>query len=416
MAEIEFIFNGIKTIIQTTLDEKMGNIIQRFIDKANLDKNKIFLSYSGKIDIDEELTFSKIANTIDIERKKMCILVHENHINPNPNPKDIVKSKIIICPKCKENIKMDIKDYKIRLYECKNGHDIENILLDEFEETQNIDRKQIICEICHENNKSISYENTFFRCNSCNKDICPLCKSNHDKVHKIINYDDKFYICDKHNENYISYCKDCKINLCLLCDGHKYHERIQLSDFLPKKVELIEKLLYIKATINLFNREINDIINILKEVKNKMKIYYKINEDIINNYDIKNRNYEILYYLNQFTRNNIILELNRTINSNTIIEKFNNIFNIYSKMNIDEITIVYDTKGEKEINLFGEDFVERYKNHCKLIKDGKEKELKDKFNFGWFSTKKDILEFKLKGIKNITDISYMFEYCNSLIS
>ena len=88
MAEIEFIFNGIKTIIQTTLDEKMGNIIQRFIDKANLDKNKIFLSYSGKIGIDEELTFSKIANTIDIERKKMCILVYENHINPNPNPKD----------------------------------------------------------------------------------------------------------------------------------------------------------------------------------------------------------------------------------------------------------------------------------------------------------------------------------------
>ena len=203
MAEIEFIFNGIKTTIQATLDEKMGNIIQRFIDKANLDKNKIFLSYSGKIGFDEELTFSKIANTIDIERKKMCILVHENHIDPEPNPnqKDIVKSKIIICPKCKENIKMDIKDYKIRLYECKSGHNIENILLDEFEETQNIDRYQIICDICHNNNKSISYNHTFFRCNSCNKDICPLCKSNHDKVHKIINYDDKFYICDKHNEN-----------------------------------------------------------------------------------------------------------------------------------------------------------------------------------------------------------------------
>ena len=79
----------------------------------------------------------------------------------------------------------------------------------------------------------------------------------------------------------------------MLCDGHKYHERIQLSDFLPKKVELIDKLFAIKSTIKTFNNEINDIIKLLNEVKNKMKIYYKINEDIINNYDIKNRNYEI---------------------------------------------------------------------------------------------------------------------------
>ena len=42
------------------------------------------------------------------------------------------------------------------------------------------------------------------------------------------------------------------------------------------------------------------LINILNEVMNKMNIYYKINEDIINNYDDnnKNRNYETIYYLN----------------------------------------------------------------------------------------------------------------------
>ena len=49
--------------------------------------------------------------------------------------KDIIKSKNIICPECKENIKMDIIDYKINIYECKNGHKKENILLNEFEET-----------------------------------------------------------------------------------------------------------------------------------------------------------------------------------------------------------------------------------------------------------------------------------------
>ena len=31
----------------------------------------------------------------------------------------------------------------------------------------------------------------------------------------------------------------------------------------------------------------------LNDVKNKMNTYYKINEDIIDNYNNKNRNYEI---------------------------------------------------------------------------------------------------------------------------
>ena len=70
-------------------------------------------------------------------------------------------------------------------------------------------------------------------------------------------------------------------------------------------------------------------------MKNKIDIYYKINEDIINNYNDKNRNYETIYYLNQFQNNNIIDEISKEIESNTITDKFNNIFNIYRKMNID---------------------------------------------------------------------------------
>ncbi len=54
---------------------------------------------------------------------------------------------------------LDIIDYKINIYECKNKHKIENILLNEFEETQNIDRTNIICDRCKNNNKSISVNN-----------------------------------------------------------------------------------------------------------------------------------------------------------------------------------------------------------------------------------------------------------------
>ena len=71
---------------------------------------------------------------------------------------------------------MEIKDYKINLYDCKNGH-IKEKLLNEFEETQNIDLSHIKCDICKKNNKSISYNNIFYKCLICDKNICPLCKS-----------------------------------------------------------------------------------------------------------------------------------------------------------------------------------------------------------------------------------------------
>ena len=149
---------------------------------------------------------------------------------------------------------------------------------------------KIICDICKKNNKSISYNNIFYICNTCNINICLLCKSNHDQSHKLINYDDKYYICKKHNEAYISYCETCKQNLCTLCDKHKEHKRIFFSDILPKKDVLIKKINRVKEYIDAINKDIEIIINILNEVKSKMNIYYEINEDIVNNYDNKYRN------------------------------------------------------------------------------------------------------------------------------
>ena len=146
MAEVEFIFNGVKTIIQCKLNEKMESICQKFIDKSHLSKNNIYYSYDAKSGINGELTFEEIANSDDKKRKKMSILAFDN--NFKNKEEDIIKSKHIICPECKENIKMDIKDFKINLYDCKNKHKIDNLLLNEFEETQKIDRLKIICDLC----------------------------------------------------------------------------------------------------------------------------------------------------------------------------------------------------------------------------------------------------------------------------
>ena len=86
-------------------------------------------------------------------------------------------------------------------------------------------------------------------------------------------------------------------------------------------------------------------------------------------------------------------------------------------MNIDEINIKYKIEEkDKAIKLFGSSFVENNKKNCKLIINGKEKELKEMYNFGLFNTKKDFLEIKLKGITDITNMSWIFCRCSSLSS
>ena len=131
----------------------------------------------------------------------MNILIFE--LNSDKKREKKIKSKEIICPECKENIKINIQDYKINLFECKNGHNINNILLDEFQNTQYIDESEIKCNKCKDNNKFKSYGNIFYRCNICKINLCPLCKSKHE--HNIINYELKNYICEIHNEKYVAY-------------------------------------------------------------------------------------------------------------------------------------------------------------------------------------------------------------------
>jgi len=180
MAEIIFNYNGNKTIIQSNKGEKMKNIFDKFIYKTQLDKNLIYFLYSGN-NINEELNFEELANKEDKIRNKMNIIVYDNNISNNIS--SIKKSKYTICPICKENIKLNLEEYKVYLSECKNKHEINNISINEFEQTQIIDISKIECEKCKDTNKNETYKNAFYRCNTCKINICPMCKSSHDKTH-----------------------------------------------------------------------------------------------------------------------------------------------------------------------------------------------------------------------------------------
>ena len=80
----------------------------------------------------------------------MSILVNEN--NNQAIKENIIKSKEIIYPKCNENILIKINDYKINIFNCKNNHEINNILLNEYKNIENIDISKIICNKCKSKN------------------------------------------------------------------------------------------------------------------------------------------------------------------------------------------------------------------------------------------------------------------------
>ena len=123
MYQVEFKYNGINTIIQCDQDEKMKDIVTNFANKIQRNKNKIYFSYDGKEgnQFNEELSCIQMANSIDKERKKIIVLVNDI-IKEIEEEKYKILSKNIICPKCGEIAKIKIKDYKITIYDCMNGH------------------------------------------------------------------------------------------------------------------------------------------------------------------------------------------------------------------------------------------------------------------------------------------------------
>ena len=116
-------------------------------------------------------------NDEDKKRNKMNILVLNKELIDVKEKKEIIKSKDLISPQNNEN--MEIFDYKINLNKYTNLYILDNLLLDQFK--KNMDREKIICEICKEKNKNEKNNNIYYRCNTCNINICSLCQSKHKK-------------------------------------------------------------------------------------------------------------------------------------------------------------------------------------------------------------------------------------------
>ena len=332
MAEIIFTYKGMDINIQCQLKDMIKDVINKFLGKINEKNNtNLYYLYSGFL-INKELTFNEHANFIDVDRKEMNILVIDNNFL-EAYIKNLL-SREMICPICKENCLIEINDFKITFQKCKNDHISKDIYLYKFEETQTINLNEIICDICKNNNRGNTHENKFYICNNCNKNLCILCKQNHDKNHKILNYDNKNYICKKHNNTFSKYCRSCDENICIFCkDDHINHNILELTELLLKKddFEVLKKL---KESIDKYKYK----VKIIKETFDKMidilDKYYKITNDIFNDYNLNKLNYYKLLSINNFKNNNekIIKEINSVINSDNVNEiykySFDNFYNI----------------------------------------------------------------------------------------
>jgi len=357
MVEIEFDYKQIKTTIQANMQETFQEVINNYFQKAfiNTEENNeinlenLCFSSNGNI-INPEKNVESQMSHINKQDKKMKVLV--TLINEANSTQVYSDSKEIICPKCFEPCLYKIENYVIKLYDCINNHITNNIKINDFPNTQKINMSNIICGICKEKNKANSFNNEFYLCLTCSNNLCPLCKINHDSNHNIIKYEQKNFICHKHNDFFVKYCKQCKLNLCIMCEEeHNEHNTIFFGKLIPNINKLKEQLSELKSAIDIFNCKVKFIIRKLNGLIKALDIYYKMQNDMINNYNLREKNYSTLQNLNEMNVKNEILEKVKNINEiQSLKNKIINMIDLSNKIDIDNVEISQEEKEKENQN------------------------------------------------------------------
>ena len=424
MSEVNIIFsfNGLDTNLQCLAEDKLKNIIEKYIAKAEIDRNKVDFFYYGN-KLDEELTCEEIIDLGDDINDSINIIVSEKEDLINEN---IYLFKDIICPKCENNTFLTIEDYKIKM-NCKCNHEIDNILINEFIDEQKKAKPQLICNICKGNKKDNMGNNSIYSCKDCHNNICSLCKYDHDKSHKLINYDDRNFICNIHNEIFSKYCENCKKDICSQCENnHKSHNSIDYKNILENENDYLKEL---RNYIDRLNIDIKEIIKKLEFVMKNMELYYEMSYGIIN---IKNKNYYIMQNINEcLETNESVLNDLKEISGVNLSKKIINIMKIYNKMNnnfiLGELYIEENNEYEKIriINSFEqykrdngyEKEKDDFKNEnekeikkCKILIDNKQ----IAFTYFYKFNKRGKHTIKYVFNDEITNTDYMFYGCEYL--
>ena len=242
-------------------------------------------------------------------------------------------------------------------------------------------------------------------------------KINQIKIKK--NSDEKNKELTLNKELYLNDIKKIKLEYENKLKNRKY-------EYIKKNNEINNKYKFMKLNMNILYD--NEFIKLEKEkqvyetrkkeeVKQKLNNYInckRLNEIILNTYNISPSNYfnsiNITNLIKSHNQNikNILPEKNELKKEQKINKDVNELIIIYKINKLDKIN-----KLENEIiQIFGTNFVQCNKDKCKIIYNKEELELTDKLRN---INNNNILEIKLKGFENVTNMSYMFHKCNNLL-
>ena len=352
MAELIFIYKQNPLKIQCKENELMKDVIERFCIKVGVKSSDLYFLSNGRIITPRNKVEDEFKSDL-MNKSIIKILAYSN--NEENQVQNIKISTELICPKCNGNepCLIEINDYKMTFSSCKNGHTTKDISFSDIKDNLKLDESKIKCNFCNNNNKASTFNNQFYICISCKKYICPFCKSSHDKNHDIIDFNQKNYICFNHNEKFTSFCKSCNVNLCMECEAeHKDKQNlIYFRDILLNKVQFKTNLNELKTKIDKYKEKINVIKNIFDKIIENLETYYEINENLLNDYEKKKKNYQLLNNLNLTEKfNNLIInDINSIIKTDKFFEIIQNSMIIINKMDIKYNGKSIQPNSEKEI-------------------------------------------------------------------
>ena len=282
------------------------------------------------------------------------------------------------CPKCFNIPLISVKDNENKvIIDCLRGHHTEMLFSEYMAPEYQKNIYNFECGQCGANRNT---KKLIKVCHECQKIFCKDCLSLHNKNnvnHHLISFDKMDTICPLHKSKYTYYCLECKKNLCEDCIKNKndQHQLILFNNINLKNNELNElKNNLEKENQTLFNikKIFNDTLTQLSNKFNDIISYkflcLKYKNNIINTYETKDTNYQIIDNLNhlkfiskdlkiepEMNELDIIYELFNFLDSieyNDENNNMNNNNNLNSNgINLnDKNNIILDTKIEESEN------------------------------------------------------------------
>ena len=413
MSKVIFIYNNTKTEIQCNQYESMKTICKKFIKQSKLNINQLSFTYNGII-INEALLFKKQISEKDKPKNSMEILVKNNgsfgskdlkttqNTQNNKNTQNINTPRIAYNRSEKNNNKNEISKNRNKIENCTTPQRPYSSMT-----TPNISRKTY--------NNRIENKNQEIKQNINNK----------------INIYQK--TTNKNEEKNTNYNNSNKNNINTNSTGVLKNKNYIIATFKIKK-EDINKNIRIINSFEEFKEDVSDIKKENRIMLNNEKNIGQFCEIEIDNKVIpfsyfhkfdKEGEHKIKYSFKTnmkntsrfFTNCNKLTSIDLSNFKIDITNNMNSILTNCQSLNgeeINEIKIQYKIEGEKKIKIFGYEFVKNNKNICKILYENKEYDLCEYFRVK--NHINNILEINLVGIKNITNMGDMFEFCSSLIS